>query len=88
MKALDLRDGTAGVKLALHNALKTGPDLRTWADELTSNMWHVSDTCIVAQTSPSDCQLLPPCLRTSWSSKSPDTKSELGLVNSRTGRIR
>ena len=88
VKALDLRDGTGGVKLALHNAMKTGADLRAWAEELTANMWQVSDTCIVAKTNPSDCQRLPPCLRTSWSSKSPDTKSEIGLVNSRTGRIR
>ena len=89
VKALDLRDGTAGVKLALRNALKTGDELCTWIDELTSSMWQVSDTCIVAKTNQSGCQRLPPCLRSSWSSKSPDPKSEVkGLVNSRTGRIR
>ena len=70
-------------------AKSTGSRLEDWIDELVSKHWTFEGIC--ANRMPqndgdklaTDCvSKMPLCSATSWSSKSPDPKSEYGPVNS------
>ncbi|XP_061702912.1 xylosyltransferase 2 isoform X2 [Syngnathoides biaculeatus] len=69
---------------AQRNALLVGPPLEAWVDRSVANFWVVGDLCT---TQNSSCTALVSCSKTTWSSLSPDPKSELGPVKS-DGRIR
>ncbi|XP_069399239.1 xylosyltransferase 2 isoform X2 [Ovis canadensis] len=67
----------------LHAEL-TGPALEAWTDGELSSFWSVAGVCAMG---PSACPSLELCRLTSWSSLSPDPKSELGPVKA-DGRLR
>uniref|UniRef100_A0A3Q2Y4M4 Xylosyltransferase 2 n=1 Tax=Hippocampus comes TaxID=109280 RepID=A0A3Q2Y4M4_HIPCM len=69
---------------AQRNAKLVGPPLEAWVDRSVANFWVIGDMCA---TQTSSCTALVPCSKTTWSSLSPDPKSELGPVKS-DGRIR
>lgn len=50
--------------------------------------YTVAATCVAGgKRLNNDCPILDPCVKMPWSSFSPDPKSELGLVNTTTGRL-
>ncbi|KAK2829305.1 hypothetical protein Q7C36_017295 [Tachysurus vachellii] len=61
-----------------------GKALEGWVDSLVGAFWVTGDLC---STQTSLCPSVQLCAKTSWSSLSPDPKSELGAVKSN-GRIR
>lgn len=69
---------------AQQNAQLVGQPLESWLDSLVERFWVTGDVCT---TQTSSCTALALCSKTSWSSLSPDPKSELGPVKS-DGRIR
>uniref|UniRef100_A0A4W6BQB0 Xylosyltransferase 2 n=1 Tax=Lates calcarifer TaxID=8187 RepID=A0A4W6BQB0_LATCA len=69
---------------AQRNAELVGQPLEAWVDSNVRTFWVMGDLCA---TQTSSCPALGPCSKTSWSSLSPDPKSELGPVKS-DGRIR
>lgn len=62
----------------------TGPALEAWTDGELSGFWSVAGLCA---TGVSACPSLGLCRLASWSSLSPDPKSELGPVKA-DGRLR
>ncbi len=72
------------------NVAKSGTDLEEWLDELVSGFWKLEATCrssdIDGGAEPR-CSWLPECASTSWSTFSPDPKSEIGSAKE-DGRIR
>lgn len=73
------------LELAQRNAQLVGKPLEAWVDGAVGTFWVIGDLC-ATQTS-SSCPTLRLCSKTTWSSLSPDPKSELGPVKS-DGRIR
>ena len=71
---------------AVINGKKIGKDLLTWIDKLSMEFWTVLDTCSLEDLG-SKCPELNLCSETSWSSLSPDPKSEIRGVD-KYGRIR
>lgn len=69
---------------AARKAQLTGRALDEWADSAISTFWSVADVCVGSESS---CSSLELCSKTSWSSLSPDPKSELGPVKP-DGRLR
>ncbi len=69
------------------NVIKKGADLEEWLDKLVNEQWSLKSTCGLSTTLPQGCRTIPSCETTSWSSLYPDTKSELGPINSQ-GRMR
>ncbi|XP_056143628.1 xylosyltransferase 2 [Lampris incognitus] len=69
---------------ARRRAQLVGKPLEAWVDSSVETLWVTGDLC-ATQTSP--CPALGPCAKSSWSSLSPDPKSDLGPVKS-DGRIR
>ncbi|XP_076844795.1 xylosyltransferase 2 isoform X2 [Brachyhypopomus gauderio] len=69
---------------AQKKASLVGKDLETWLDSLVGAFWVTGDVC---STQTSQCPTIATCAQSSWSSLSPDPKSELGPVKSN-GRIR
>uniref|UniRef100_A0A665V5G2 Xylosyltransferase 2 n=1 Tax=Echeneis naucrates TaxID=173247 RepID=A0A665V5G2_ECHNA len=69
---------------AQRNAQLVGEALEAWVDSSVRTFWVTRDLCAIQTSS---CPALGPCSKTSWSSLSPDPKSELGPVKS-DGRIR
>lgn len=69
---------------AAGKAQLTGRALDEWADSAISSFWAVADVCVGSSSS---CSSLETCSKTSWSSLSPDPKSELGPVKP-DGRLR
>lgn len=69
---------------AAGKAQLTGRALDEWADSAISTFWAVADVCVGSSSS---CSSLETCSKTSWSSLSPDPKSELGPVKP-DGRLR
>ncbi|XP_069510973.1 xylosyltransferase 2 [Ambystoma mexicanum] len=67
-----------------HKAELLGQALNDWTDECVSSFWSVANLCISGAAS---CSLLPSCTESSWSSLSPDPKSELGALKD-DGRLR
>ncbi|KAG9263843.1 xylosyltransferase 1-like [Astyanax mexicanus] len=72
------------VEAAEHNAGLTGAKLERWVDGLVGDVWSAVDVC---STAPSGCPVMQTCRETSWSSLSPDPKSQLGSPRAN-GRIR
>ncbi|CAM9282289.1 unnamed protein product [Lampetra planeri] len=81
---LKLPPQEAAMLEAQRKALLVGPSLEAWVDSSMGAFWVIGNLC-VTQASP--CSALSPCSKTTWSSLSPDPKSELGPVKS-DGRIR
>ncbi|XP_053708517.1 xylosyltransferase 2 [Synchiropus splendidus] len=81
---LNLPPQEGAMQEAQRQARLVGPALDAWVDRSMGAFWAIGEVC-VTQTSP--CTALPLCSKTSWSSLSPDPKSELGPVKS-DGRIR
>ena len=69
---------------AQRKAQLVGLPLEEWVDSGVRTFWVMGNLCT---TQTSSCPALGPCSKTSWSSLSPDPKSELGPVKS-DGRIR
>lgn len=69
---------------AVQKAQLTGKELEDWVDNTIGTFWSVADVCMGR---PSACTSLQTCSKTSWSSLSPDPKSELGPVKP-DGRLR
>ncbi|XP_044275945.1 xylosyltransferase 2 isoform X2 [Varanus komodoensis] len=61
-----------------------GHALENWTDSSVGSFWSVAGLCVA---SPSSCSSLELCSKTSWSSLSPDPKSELGAIKPN-GRLR
>lgn len=61
-----------------------GKALENWTDSSIGSFWSVAALCVA---SPSSCSTLELCSKTSWSSLSPDPKSELGAIKP-DGRLR
>ncbi|CAH3106757.1 unnamed protein product [Pocillopora meandrina] len=71
---------------AAENSRKSGEPLHDWIDNVTEYFWTVESSCIVQGKIPG-CEQIPQCESTSWSSRSPDPKSEIGRVKPN-GRLR
>ncbi|TNN83393.1 Xylosyltransferase 2 [Liparis tanakae] len=69
---------------ARRKAQLVGRPLEAWVDSGVGTFWATGGLCAAPSSS---CAAAGPCARTSWSSLSPDPKSELGPVKS-DGRIR
>ena len=82
----EANDTSKRVKEFTENSYHTGSRLENWIDKLVSDYWIIKDSCVVGN-SLSGCGNLESCHRTSWSSRSPDLKSEIGKIN-KEGRIR
>uniref|UniRef100_UPI00358FF475 xylosyltransferase 1-like isoform X2 n=1 Tax=Myxine glutinosa TaxID=7769 RepID=UPI00358FF475 len=85
---------SSSLQMAAHHRAKlTGPSLAAWVEEAASELWSPVETCeVVPWTSARDsrasaCSLLPACQHVTWSSLSPDPKSELGAIKV-SGRLR
>lgn len=65
---------------ATMNAKKTGRELHEWIDILVKENWAIEDACAVG-SEPRECDGLMQCEMTSWSSRSPDPKSEISDIN-------
>jgi protein xylosyltransferase len=62
------------------NSKKIGQDLHEWIDILVKENWAIEDACVVGNEV-NECDGLATCSMTSWSSRSPDPKSEIGQVS-------
>ncbi|XP_048465618.1 xylosyltransferase 1 [Rhincodon typus] len=72
------------VEQAKHNAALTGSQLEGWVDPMVNSLWSAVDICA---SGPTSCPIMQTCSQTTWSSESPDPKSELGPVKAN-GRLR
>lgn len=81
---LKLTKGEGALEEAQEKAQLVGRALEDWIDASVGAFWAMGDIC---STEPSPCPSLVKCTESSWSSLSPDPKSELGAVKSN-GRIR
>lgn len=72
------------MQVAERAAQLVGQPLEAWVDSLLGTFWVIGDLC---STKTSSCPTVGLCAKTTWSSLSPDPKSELGPVKS-DGRIR
>ena len=68
------------------NGKKIGKDLLIWIDELTTKFWLTHDICSLEDLG-SKCSQMNLCSDTTWSSMSPDPKSEILGIDSK-GNIR
>lgn len=84
---LQLDDVDMAKQTAAENARKAGKDLEVWVDSLVGELWRVEGSCSKGGILDT-CPYLDQCEATSWSSLSPDPKSELTPVNKLLGRIR
>ncbi|XP_041362874.1 xylosyltransferase 2-like [Gigantopelta aegis] len=69
-------------KQAMINMKKVGKDLENWIDSLVPYFWQVQRSCSVEDMT-NMCDELQQCRKTSWSSRSPDPKSELSAIGSK-----
>lgn len=65
---------------AMLNSKKMGQQLNEWIDTLVQENWSIEDACAVGEEV-HECNDLVKCELTSWSSRSPDPKSEIGQVS-------
>ena len=84
--SLELDDPQLAASVAMRNSLMGGVQLLEWIDDLTFKFWTVGELCSVGSILP--CPGIQLCNITTWSSLSPDPKSQLGRVNPETGRMR
>ncbi|XP_067673821.1 xylosyltransferase oxt-like [Haliotis asinina] len=69
------------------NAKKVGKDLENWVDSLVPLFWQVQRSCTIEDLS-NTCLVLEQCKKTSWSSRSPDPKSDLSSVGAKFAPVR
>ena len=78
------------------NVSKTGAQLENWMDGMVAKHWTIEGYCRTTSASREGqgtdpprkgCSWIPDCKSTSWSSFSPDPKSEIGKIQPN-GRIR
>lgn len=81
---LQLPPQEAAMQEAQRKAQLVGQPLEDWVDSSVGTFWVTNNVCA---TETSSCPAAELCSKTSWSSLSPDPKSELGPVKS-DGRIR
>ncbi|XP_070811439.1 LOW QUALITY PROTEIN: xylosyltransferase 1 [Pituophis catenifer annectens] len=81
---LNIPVSTGQLEQLKKNAMLTGTKLESWVDSLVGSVWSAVDICT---TGPTSCPVMQACSQTSWSSLSPDPKSELGPVRP-DGRLR
>lgn len=73
------------------NVTKVGTDLEEWVDSLVTRYWMLDGYCRshakegVKGAGGSSCGWLSDCVSTAWSTRSPDTKSELPTSSKMTG---
>lgn len=77
----EANDTQEKVKEFSENSSKTGFQLDNWIDKNVLRHWELIDTCALLEERFMECGGLSSCYRTDWSSKSPDPKSEVGIVN-------
>ncbi|KAK6165186.1 hypothetical protein SNE40_023628 [Patella caerulea] len=65
---------------AVTNARKVGKDLEKWIDGLSPLFWQVQNSCAIEDVSSKHCPQVAKCRLVSWSSRSPDPKSELSAI--------
>ncbi|XP_072124911.1 xylosyltransferase 1 [Mobula birostris] len=82
--ALNVHITPGQVEQAKRNAALTGSQLENWVDPMVNSLWSAVDICTIGPTS---CPVMQTCSQTTWSSHSPDPKSELGPVKAN-GRLR
>ncbi|XP_060696918.1 xylosyltransferase 1 [Hemiscyllium ocellatum] len=81
---LNIHSTPKQVEQAKHNAALTGSQLESWVDPMVTSLWSAVDICA---SGPTSCPIMHTCSQTTWSSESPDPKSELGPVKAN-GRLR
>ncbi|XP_021352699.1 xylosyltransferase 1-like [Mizuhopecten yessoensis] len=81
---LKINASDAFINDALFNSKKTGAALESWIDLLTQKFWSIQSTCSV---NAEHCPQIDLCDTTSWSSRSPDPKSEIRGIDERTGLL-
>lgn len=64
-----------------------GTNLEAWIDKHVLHHWDFEDSCTLPERRFKKCGGIQACRETNWSSRSPDPKSEIGLVN-KAGRLR
>lgn len=70
------------------NVSKSGTQLEQWMDDMVGNYWSIESYCRTnVGESGSRCSWIQDCASTSWSTFTPDPKSEIGEVQPN-GRIR
>ncbi|XP_072337957.1 xylosyltransferase 1 [Scyliorhinus torazame] len=82
--ALNIHTTPSQVEQAKQNAALTGSQLENWVESMVNSLWSAVDICA---SGPTSCPLIQTCSQTTWSSHSPDPKSELGAVKLN-GRLR
>lgn len=70
------------LKQTLHGSHSS---ILAWIDDLVIRFWKPNAVCSLVKQS--TCDILPICNTTTWSSFSPDPKSEIGLVDPKTGKF-
>lgn len=65
---------------AANNAKKVGKDLELWVDSLLPLFWVMQEACSMEV---SNFCALQECTKTSWSSRSPDPKSDIRSIGSK-----
>ncbi|KAH9489879.1 hypothetical protein Btru_044479 [Bulinus truncatus] len=78
---LHLSDDPKLLEEARLNSKKTGAELEQLVDTLTRFFWVVQNTCVTEAVSA--CPLLSPCKNTSWSTQSPDPKSDSRYIGTK-----
>ena len=68
-----------------NNVGKEGTELEDWVDQLITQFWNLKSVCVMGDDI--HCKFIQSCDKLSWSSFSPDPKSELGAISSN-GRLR
>lgn len=86
---LQLPPQEAAMQEAQRRSQLVAQPLERWTDSSVGHFWVTSNVCAAAgpASSSSSCPAVGLCSQTSWSSLSPDPKSELGPVK-KDGRIR
>lgn len=82
--ALNIHVTPSQAEQAKRNAALSGSQLENWVDPMVNSLWSAVDICTIGPTS---CPVMQTCSQTTWSSQSPDPKSELGPVKAN-GRLR
>ncbi|XP_069125008.1 xylosyltransferase 1-like [Argopecten irradians] len=82
---LKINASDAFLNEAILNSKKTGAALESWIDHLTEKFWSIQSSCSV--NADDHCPQLDLCDTTSWSSRSPDPKSEIRAIDENTGLL-
>ncbi|XP_038065057.1 xylosyltransferase 1-like isoform X2 [Patiria miniata] len=90
MKSIfQLGDSASLIAEANKRAQNVGEALHDWVDEIVGQHWSVMGFCVAPTngTKVAECRQFKPCYGQSWSTLSPDSKSDLSHVKA-DGRIR